>query len=115
MTAFDESVFEGLIEDAVERCREVVVATLKARLEEGRDLDGLHVANVVLSNRIRECIATDVGNYLRCNEFQIRTWIDEAIREQIGGHIRVTVRNALERFSRHIATSIQAALDATVV
>lgn len=113
MTAFDESVLEGLIEDAVERCRETVMATLKARLEAGRDLEGLHVAHCVLGDRIREQIVTDVGNYLRCNEYQIKSWINEAIQEQIGGHIKSVVYNTIQRCSKHVTATFQAALDAT--
>jgi hypothetical protein len=103
---------DRLVDAVAEVCRDQVTEQVRQHIEQGLDMRGMCIANVVLSDRIRERITTEVGNYLRCNEYQIKQWINEAITDQMRGVITASVSQALRKTGERINATLKAAVDA---
>ena len=98
---------EGNCEVIVDYCSEKLLKLIETQVLNGLDLRGLYVSNVVLSKGIEEKIKTEVGNYLRCKDMEIRSIIRQEIEKQLPTTIKSIVQTALTKQKDKIIKSFE--------
>lgn len=74
------------------------------RVKAGLDLQGGSQLNVLLHEKIRVVIATEVGNYLRCNDVAVRAMIREEVEKHLPEHVKYATQAILEKVTRKLIT-----------
>lgn len=89
---------DELAEHHAQRLSEQIIARITA----GLDLEGRQMAWDELRPRLEEKIKTEVGNYLRCQDAEIRRQVQAEVERQAPGQIRWAVQCALEAAAKRV-------------
>jgi predicted RNA-binding protein (virulence factor B family) len=95
-------VSHQVIENIVERYGQKLADRVSERVAQGLDLEGSHVAYGVLNEKIRTIIATEVGNYLRCGNTEIRTMVQQEVEKQLPVVLKSAVSDALKKAAQKV-------------